>query len=260
MKDIRVEREGRVGLAIIDRPPNNAVGAETLAELCDALDSLETDRSVGAIVLTSAGKHFCAGADFGFLEGLTTTPAVDVRDKVYGFFQVAARRLYRSEKPTLAAVTGAAVTVGCELSLACDFRIAADNAVFQESWIRLGLLPPLGGMFLLPRTIGITRANEMILQGRAVSAEKALNIGLISEIVCADALRSRAITLATELADLPPRAYALAKEGLQRGAESSIDREWAAGVLAQSLLIGAEDFKEGIAAAKAKRKPVYSGR
>ncbi len=259
--DIRIEQDGKIGIILLNRPEqHNSLRGETMAQLCQAIDLLEADAGVGAILLAAEGRHFCAGAEFAYLETLKTTSAIDVRDRIYAHFQGAARRLFRFAKPTVAAVGGAAITVGCELALACDFRIGTEKSLFQESWIKLGLLPPLGGMFLLPRIVGLTRANEMILRGRAVRGEEALRIGLVSELVAPEALRARGVELAAELAELPPRAYALAKEGLQRGMESSIDREWAAGVLAQAMLIGTEDFREGLDAVTQKRAPRFTGR
>src|SRR3546814_19474873 len=113
--------------------------------------------------------------------------ATEIKDMVYANFQGAARAIYRSPKPTLALVQGAAVTVGCELALACDFRLAADNAMFQESWIRPGIMPPLGGPFLLPRIVGLGRPMEVCLRGRKVRAESPAALGLVSEVAADDA-------------------------------------------------------------------------
>ncbi|MDB5475784.1 MAG: enoyl-CoA hydratase [Phenylobacterium sp.] len=145
--DIVVGRENRVGTIAIHRPgANNSVRAETMDEIRHAVEALIDDADVAALVLTSTGRHFVTGAEFSFLQELATTPALAVKDRVYRSFQGAARSLYHCPKPTLAAINGAAVTVGCELALMCDFRIASETAFFQESWIKLGLLPPLGGL------------------------------------------------------------------------------------------------------------------
>lgn len=259
-EDLLVERVGAVGWIRINRPEHrNAVRPETLGEICRAVDALTADAGVRALVLAGEGKHFSAGADFAFLESLKTTPAPQVKEHIYARFQGAARRLYHCPKPTIAAVSGAAITVGCELSLACDFRVAAEGALFQESWIRLGLIPPLGGLFLLPRLVGAGPAAEIVLTGRAVQAEEALRIGLVSELVQPESLRGRAQAFAEELAALPPLAYAAAKQGLRRGAESSMEKEWEANVLAQAMLLGTCDFAEGLAAVQEKRPGVFTG-
>ena len=260
-EDIVVTRRERVGTIALNRPDsNNAVRSETMDEIGAAIAELDADDSVRAILLTSTGKHFVAGAEFSFLQKLAQTPSIEVKQKVYRSFQGAARALYRSAKPTLAAVRGAAVTVGCELALACDFRIAADTAFFQESWIKLGIIPPLGGMMLLPRLIGYGRAADMILRGRPMKAEEALRLGLVHEVTSAVDLEATAYAFAGELAGIAPEAYAAAKQGLQRGLESTMEKEWASNVLYQSLLLGAEDFKEGLDAVMSKRSPSFTGR
>lgn len=168
--------------------------------------------------------------------------------------------MYRCPKPTVAAVHGAAITVGCELALACDFRLVSPTALFQESWVRLGLLPPLGGLFLLPRLVGLGRANEMCLSGRGVGAAEAIRIGLASELIEGDGLAARVQDFAAELAALPPLAYAAAKEGLQRGLESGMEAEWSANVSAQAALLSTDDFAEGLAAVTEKRTGRFAGR
>lgn len=259
--DILVTRDNRIGTIAINRPAaNNSVSAATMDEIGAAVSELTADDSIRVLVLTSTGKHFVAGAEFSFLQDLSITPALTVKDKVYTSFQGAARALYHCPKPTLAAFSGAAVTVGCELAVACDFRIVSETAFFQESWIKLGILPPLGGMMLLPRLVGLGLATDMVLRGRAVKAEEALRSGLVHEVVPSDALAERITTFATELAAIAPQAYAAAKQGLHRGLESTMEKEWAANVLAQALLLGSDDFKEGLAAVMEKRAPTFEGR
>jgi len=259
-EDLAVERLGAVGWIKINRPDRrNALRPETLAEICRAVDELTADAEVRALVLAGEGKHFAAGAEFSFLEGLKTTPAPQLKSQIYAHFQGAARRLHYCPKPTIAAVAGAAITVGCELALTCDFRLVAPTAEFHESWIKLGLLPPLGGLFLLPRLVGAGRAAEIMLAGRPIGAEEAVRIGLASEVVPTEMLRERAQAFAEQLAALPPLAYAAIKEGLRRGAESSMEKEWATNVLAQAMLLGTEDFAEGLAAIVEKRPARFVG-
>ncbi len=261
MADIIVATEGRIGWITIDRPEfNNAVRPQTLREICGAIDALETNAAVRVIILTGAGRHFCAGAELAFLETLRRTSPVEIQSTIYAHFIGAARRLYRCGKPTVAAVSGAAVTVGCELALAADFRVVSETARFQESWIKLGLVPPLGGMVLLPATIGLGRAKAMALRGDSVRGPEAVAIGLAHSCHPDAELRQAAIALAEELAALPPLAYAAAKEGLHRGLESTMDREWAANAQTQSVLLGTADFAEGLNAVQEKRSPKFGGR
>ena len=260
-QDLSADHRDGIGWIVIDRKDGrNALRPQTLKEICAAVDAMTADPQVRAIVLASAGKHFSAGADFDFLEELSRTPGMTIREHIYAVFQGAARRLFHCPKPTVAAVGGAAVTVGCELALACDFRLVSPTVQFQESWIRLGLLPPLGGLYLLPRMVGLSFASEMVLRGRAVGAEEAVRIGLASQAVESEAaLHGRAQELALELAALPPLAYRAAKEAMHRGLDSSMESEWSANVLGQSLLLGTDDFKEGLAAVMERRPGRFEG-
>lgn len=249
---IRIEKDA-AGLAriIVARPKTgNASSPEMLEEIRDAFLALGEDAEVRAIVFMAEGRHFSVGADFAFLDRLSTMPAHEIRDAVYSRFQGAARAIYRCPKPTLALVQGVAVTVGCELALACDFRIAADNARFQESWVKLGIIPPLGGLFLLPRMVGLGRAMDMCLLGRPVPADEALRIGLVNEVVAADMLLERGQAFALELAAIPALAYTTIKQGLQRGLETGMESEWQANLSSQSLLLTSDGFKQQLAATK----------
>ncbi|MFZ4688002.1 MAG: enoyl-CoA hydratase/isomerase family protein [Polymorphobacter sp.] len=259
--DIRVEYpEAAIARIMFARgEAGNASRPAMLGQLRDAMTMLTARADVRAIIIAAEGKHFSVGADFAFLDELTTLSATAVKTTVYDNFQGAAKAIYRCPKPTIALVQGAAVTVGCELALACDFRIAADTAMFQESWIKLGIMPPLGGVFLLPRIVGLGRAADMCLRGVAVKADAALAMGLVSEVVAAAALAERGLALARELAATAPLAYAVVKESLHRALETSMDAEWSANLPNQAVLLGSDDFREGLAAARARRAPLYKG-
>lgn len=260
-RQIRIDRhDGAIAAVVVARADiGNASSPEMLGEIRDAFTSLSTDRDVRAIVFSAEGKHFSVGADFAFLQRLTKMSAVEIKDTVYANFQGAARAIYRCPKPTLALVQGAAVTVGCELALACDFRVAAESAMFQESWIKLGIMPPLGGTFLLPRLVGLGRAMEMCLRGKQVRAEEALQIGLVSEVVPKDDLAARGLEMARELAATAPLGYATVKQSIQRALESSMDVEWQANLSNQALLLGSKDHREGLLAVTEKRAPKFCG-
>lgn len=260
-EDIALSVVGGVGTLKLNRPEKgNTLRPQTMREICEGMDILIADANVKAIILAAEGKHFCAGADFDVLAEMADMAATDIKAQIYTHFQGAARRIYRCPKPTVALVSGAAVTVGCELALACDFRILSDNAFLMESWVKLGLMPPLGGLFLLPRMVGLGRAAEMVLRSKQVKAEEAERIGLASEVVPLADLASRGQAMAAELAAIAPLAYAQIKEGLHRGLETSMDAEWQTNVMGQAMLIGTQDFKEGLDAVRNKRAPVFGGR
>jgi enoyl-CoA hydratase/carnithine racemase len=253
--DIELHVEQEIGWIFFNRPQvSNAVRPETMRQLCVALDECVASEIVKVIVVSGNGKHFSAGGDFSFLEELCDARPQITRDSLYEFFVGAVKRLWRSPKPTIAAVNGAAITVGCEIALACDLRIVDEYAAFRETWLHLGLLPPLGGTVLLPHLIGLGRAKEMILNARSVSAREAVEFGLASELVAADEFRAAVERKAKELAAYPQPAYRLAKEAIQRPFESDLEREWQANVLAQSLLIGTEEFRKRVAAHSPRRR------
>ena len=149
---------------------------------------------------------------------------------------------------------------GCELAVACDFRIVSEKAMFQEIWVKLGLLSPLGGMFLLPRLIGLSKATEMFMLGTSVYGKEAERIGLANKCVPAEKLEEEAYVLAQELAESAPMALSAIKDGLRRGLESSLYTEWEANVFTQAVLFASADFKEALSALKESRKPEFKGK
>lgn len=253
----------RDGLAIVrfNRPnQSNAVSPPVMMRLCHTLDEVTADPGVEAIVLSHVGKHFVAGAEFEWLETLSGATMPQIRDDIYQWFLGAAKRVHTCPKPVVAAIGGAAITVGFELAIAADFRIVSEKAHFQQSWIRLGLIGPLGSLKLLPTMVGWQMTKEIMLRMRAVKGEEAVRIGLATELVTEDEREPRAVALARELADLPPLAFRAMKEGLWQGLQASFDDSWATAVLNQSMLLRSEDFEEGLAAVREKRRPDFKGR
>lgn len=246
---------------VLNRPDVlNALIPEMLGELIDALDRLEGDSAVRSLLLTGAGRGFSAGGDAAFLKGMTESRPQQIKDTVYAYFGRGVQRLKLFPKPTVAAVNGAAVGAGFELALACDFRIAAREALFYQSWINLGLITPLGGMTLLPRLVGLTLAQEILMLGRKVGGEEAAAIGLVNKTVAGEALAGEAEAWARRLADGPPLGLRAMKEGIRRGYEQPLAQEWEHNVYVQSLLIDSDDYAEGVAAMAAGRKPQFHGR
>lgn len=247
-REIIIEQRGAVGWIEINRPDaSNALRPQTMREICHGLDALEADANVGAIAITGRGRHFAAGGDFQFLQNLLDMPMEAVRDELYQHFQGVTRRLFRSGKPTIAAVNGAAITVGSEIALACDVRIGTEYSRFDEGWIHIGLMPPLGGAMLLPQIVGLATAKEMILEGRVLKGREALDAGLLTALVPPEELVERAQSRAEAMAALPRHAFRAAKEAIHRGLESSMETEWAANVMAQSILLSSSAHREALA-------------
>jgi enoyl-CoA hydratase/carnithine racemase len=253
--DIRVEypENGIAKIVFARAKTNNSTRPEGLAEFCTAMDELNADENVRVIILAADGKHFSAGADINFLNKLTDMSPGQIKEQVYTHFQGAARRIWNCPKPTLALINGAAVSVGCELAAACDFRVADSNASFLEVWIKFGIIPPLGGLFLLPRIVGLGRAMNMCLRGIPMLAEEALNAGLVSEVVLPENLQERGLVIARELATLSPSAYGVIKESMHRALSSDMDSEWTANLPNQALLLSSEDFETRLRAVQKKR-------
>lgn len=257
---ILVEGGTAIGRLTLARPPMNGLHPEMMRELMEGVAALERDAAVRAIVVDSACRAFSAGGDIAFLDEASAKRPAELRNDVYGYFIGGVKALRLCAKPTVAAVNGAAAGAGCELALACDFRVCSSDALFQESWINLGLISPLGGMKLLPQLVGLARANEMLLLGRRIRGEEAARIGLVNECVAPEALAEAALRWARELAEGAPLGLRAMKEGVRRGMESSLAAEWEQNSYVQGLLIDSDDFKEGVAALKERRKPRFKGR
>ncbi len=260
-KQVQVERLGRVGRITFDRPERlNALRPETMAQFGEALADLEGDDEIRALIVSGRGEAFSAGGDMDFVAELTEMPPAEIKDTIYTHFQGAVKRLKLCPKPTVAAVHGPAVGAGCEIAIACDFRLVTPEAMFYQSWRDLGIIPPLGGMFLLPRLVGLAKATEMILLGEKVGGEEAARIGLANKVVPRDELEAESLAFAERLAEGPPLAYAVAKEGLRRGMESTLAAEWEFNLYAQAMLFKTRDFGEAVQAFRDKRKPEFEGR
>lgn len=256
--DLITRVENRVGYITFNRPKVlNSFTPDFLRTVMEAVQAFEKDKDVRVIVLTGAGEAFSSGGDKGFLDALTQMTPIEIRSTVYTYFAGAAKAIKLCSKPTIAAVNGPAVGAGCEIAVACDFRVVARKAFFCESWIDLGIIPPLGGMFLLPRLIGLGRASDMVMRGVRVYGDEAAAIGLANQVVDGEALEQATREFAEDLARKAPLALSIAKDGLRRGLESTMEGEWGFNVYAQSMLLNGPDFEEAVQAMQQKRRPEF---
>jgi len=258
-KPVLIRREGNLAWILLNRPKKlNALNADMLDLLESALEELDSDEGVRCILLRGVGERaFSAGADVSWLSGLSVEEA---RTQVSEKGHRVVMKIRGLSKPVIAVVNGYALGGGCELALACDLRIASEKARFSQPEIRLGLIPGWGGTQLLPRVVGATRAGEMILLGGAVDAEEAHRMGLVNRVVPPEKLDEEAVRVAEALASGPPRALAVAKRLLNLSLQGPLEeglREEAEGF---SSLFSTEDFKEGVAAFREKRRPEFKGR
>jgi enoyl-CoA hydratase/carnithine racemase len=248
--------EDRIGQITFNRPETrNGLTPAFLMRVIEAVKAYETDPAVRAILFTGTGQDFSSGGDKGFLHELRSMTSAEVREVVYAAFLGAVRTIKLCAKPTVAAVNGAAVGAGCEIAVACDFRIVTPRSFFHENWTDIGLIPPLGGMYLLPRLVGLERAANMIMRAQRVYGEEAAAIGLASKLVAPEKLAEEARAFALDLARRSPAALAVAKVGLRRGMEGTLAGEWEFNVLAQSTLTGGPDFAKALEAMDRKERP-----
>ncbi|MGE5379468.1 MAG: enoyl-CoA hydratase/isomerase family protein [Methylocystaceae bacterium] len=253
---IRLAVEDGFASMTIDRPEAyNAVNEQVLIESAHALDGLARDEKVRAIILGGEGKFFIAGADVKEIIDYNPVQA----ERYISLCHIVLKRLHRMPKPTVAAISGLALGGGLEMTLSCDIRIAADNAVFGLPEINLGILPGGGGTQLLSRIVGMGRAKEIVLLGEFFNAKTALEIGLVSKVVAESELMAQAKKVAGKLARKPPVALRMAK-GL---VSSSMDVDVANGMVAEkeafAMLFSTHDQKEGMRAFLEGRKAQFKG-
>jgi enoyl-CoA hydratase len=257
-KNLLLKVENNIGLITINRPDKlNALNAETVTELFQVLKKLRQNDSVAVIIITGSGeKAFVAGADIA---------EISRHDEISGrIFATRGQRVYRYleklEKPVIAAINGFALGGGCELAMACHIRIASDNAKFGQPEINLGLIPGYGGTQRFPRLIGTTKALYYLLTGEMFDAQRALELGLISEIVPQAELMTRATKIAEVLCEKSPIAVKYILQAVTEGIEQNLDTA----LHVESELFGnicaTEDMKEGTAAFLEKRKPNFKGK
>ena len=234
--------EAGVGTIRIDRPKLNPLNAQVAMELDECVAEARSNQDVRAVVLWGGERVFAAGADIKEME--STTPVDMLR--YIGDFQAVFTRLEQLPKITIAAINGYALGGGCELTLACDIRIAADDAQMGQPEILLGVIPGAGGTQRLPRIVGVGRAKELIYTGRFVKADEALSIGLVHEVVPAAKVYPRAVALAERYAAGPTFALAAAKAVINSG----VDNDMTTGLLLErqafASLFATEDQKIGM--------------
>jgi enoyl-CoA hydratase len=256
--NLLLERDGAVAVVTVNRPQVlNALNFTTIDELRRAALLLKHDAAIRAIVITGAGeKAFVAGADINELA--VQTPAQGREHALRG--QHVFDLIENLGKPVIAAINGYALGGGCELAMACTLRLAADTARLGQPEINLGLIPGYGGTQRLARLIGRGPALEMLLTGRHITAQEALDLGLVNRVVPAARLIAEARTLAAELALKAPLAVQYIIEAVQRGLEVSFDKAQFLEATLFGLVSSTDDMREGTSAFLEKRKPDFKGR
>jgi 2-(1,2-epoxy-1,2-dihydrophenyl)acetyl-CoA isomerase len=254
---LRWELDSAVATITLDRPAAlNSLDAALKADLLAALREAGRDPTIRVVVLTGAGRAFCAGQDLKErLEPNPTSLDVEVRER----FNPLVRAIVGLEKPVVAAVNGVAAGAGASLAFACDLRIAAEAASFVLAFGRIGLIPDSGATWLLPRLVGLGRATELLLLPEPIRAVRALEMGLVNRVVPDEDLATEADRLARALAAGAPSSLALTKRATQRALASSLEAALDYEASLQGLAGRTSDHAEGLAAFVEKREPRFSG-
>lgn len=257
-RNLLYEKRDGIATITINRPQAlNAMNKETIPEFLSRLEDAEKDENVRVLVITGAGeKAFCAGLDLKTVKGITVIEAVEM-SRLGQKLTLAIEEL---GKPVIAAINGYALGGGLELAMACDIRIASENARIGQTEVNVGLIPGWGGTQRLPRLVGKGTAKELIFTGKMIDAKTAERIGLINKVVPPEKLRSAVEELAKVIMSKPPIAIRLAKELIN----SSIETDQGAGLVHEAeafgILSSTEDYREGVSAFIEKRKPEYKGK
>lgn len=255
-ENILVKTDEKLGIITINRAEvRNAINKETLDEIVKALKELKNNDDIGCIIFTGQGeKSFAAGADISQLHKKSAIDALEnnIMQQVYDFIE-------GYEKPTIAMVNGYALGGGCELAMACDIRVASENAKFGLPELNLSIIPGAGGTQRLSRLVGKGKAMEWILTGKIISSEEAYQFGLISEVVPPDELFERTKDVADQILSKGPLAVKLAKLAVTQGYETDAKTGQIIEKLSQAILFNSQDKLEGTNAFLEKRKPDFKG-
>ncbi len=259
-----IERDGPVVTVTLNRPnERNAISEqEHIDEISHFCAQATADHTIKAVVLTGAGSAFCAGGNVKNMrdkKGMFGGTPYQMRNGYRTGIQQIPLALYELEVPVVAAVNGPAIGAGLDLACMCDVRIAAEGAIFAESFVKLGIVPGDGGAWLLPRVIGMARASLMTLTGDAIDTAKALEYGLVSEVVPADQLLSTAQKIAHRIASNPGHATRLAKRLLRDGQDMKLGPLLELSAAYQALAHHTADHQEAVSAFLEKRKPEFTG-
>ncbi len=255
-----VEQKQNIKVITLNRPDKlNSFNDELTFKVQDALKEAERDSNTRCVIITGAGRGFCAGQDLQ-ARMTNTEGRPSLGDSIRRRYNPIIIRLRRMEKPVIAAINGVAAGAGASLAFACDFRIASETSSFIQSFSKVGLVPDSGSTFFLPRLIGLTRALELMLTADKLEAREAHELGLVNKIVPVDQVMTAAMELAERLAIGPTKAFGLTKRAVNRAVFADLEELLDYEASLQEIAGRSDDFQEGVRAFVEKRQPVYSGK
>ena len=251
---VSTKLDGDVAVVTIERPERrNALDAATATALGDAL--ADAGRRARVVIVTGAGAAFCAGGDLDELEAWSTTSPEEISSTLYGSFQHMVRSMRDSDAVFIAAINGAAVGAGMDLALACDLRVAADDARLGQVWVRLGVIPGTGGAFLTQLLAGSTKAAELLLTGDLITAAEALDAGLVNAVVPAASLLDEAHAFAARILRHPKDGVIANKRAIVAVTDPPLEAALAHAAEVQGVRFTSNEFKAAVRAAREPRKP-----
>ncbi len=260
METIIISCENEIATITLNRPDaRNAVSPEMHAELRQALQECDADKSVRVIVITGAGNAFSAGGDIASMRARieANTTAKEYIERYNNTFIPTIKQISKVKKPLIAKINGAAIGAGTNLALACDMRIASTYAKFGQAFVKRGLMSDWGGTYFLPRIVGMSRACELFFTGKMFDAKMALEIGLIDYLVEPEELDNKVNELAREICENSPLAVRMMKEAMYINANKDLNSALTLEAFGQSICITSEDHREGIMSFLEKRPAIF---
>jgi 2-(1,2-epoxy-1,2-dihydrophenyl)acetyl-CoA isomerase len=260
-QELLVENAEGVLMITLNRPEVlNALTMGMMKGITDALKKAATDKSVKVVILTAAGRAFCAGADLGDLKKRQSVKTFSLGDELRDHFNPLVAQLRRLEKPVIGAINGLAAGAGASIILSADIKVCAAGASFLNAFVRVGLVPDSGMTYFLPRSLGYAKALEHMWLAKPVTAEQALAAGIVNKVVPPEQVLAEAKAYAAELAKMPPLALALTKRAVNRSLEAaSLDEQMEYEAQLQEALGRTKDHAEGVSAFLEKRPPQFKG-
>ena len=255
-----VTEESGILTITLNRPDKlNAFIGHMRRDLAEALEAAGSDRGVRVVVITGAGRAFCAGGDVNFMAELMERHDSEEFARILGSGRRVITSIRQMSKPVIAAVNGVAAGAGCNLALACDLRIASTNATFSQSFLKVGLHPDWGGTYFLPRLLTPNKVCELFFLGEAIDASEAARLSLVNQVVAPEDLEAATQQLAERLRAAPPIALAAAKQAVYASQAADLDEMLRYETEAQLRCFESEDGREGVRAFIEKREPTFTG-